>query len=271
VQLASLHLYPVKSLRGLSVARAEIDALGIVGDRRFLVVDADGQFLTQRAHSRMALIETALSGGVLTLRAAKLGEVQVGCAPDSQADIVRVRLWSDAGLAAEDCGPEPAALLSAFLDAACRLVRIGPAFHRPVRPSRAKPGDQMAFADGFPFLAIGDGTLDALNRRLAAAGAPAVPMNRFRPNLVFSGCPAHAEDQWPHIRVGEIDFRSAGPCKRCVITTIDQATAERGPEPLRTLAAYRRNASDPTHVDFGLNLIHETKCGVLRIGDSVEV
>ena len=118
-------------------------------------------------------------------------------------------------------------------------------------------------------LAIGEASLADLNDRLIARGEDALPINRFRPNLVIAGSPAFAEDTWTRFRVGDITFRTAGPCARCIVTTTDQQTAERGKEPLRTLATYRRDPADPTDVNFGQNLIHETKTGAFRVGDEV--
>jgi len=271
VQVASLHLYPVKSLRGLSVPSAEVDALGLIGDRRFLVVDPAGQFLTQRSHPRMALIATTLVGRVLGLQAPGVGSVEVALAPDPAAALLKVRIWEYSDLAAEDCGAEPARLLSAFLDTPCLLARVGPAFSRMPRLPWAQPEDRVGFPDLYPFLAIGDGSLESLNLRLAATGAQPVPMDRFRPNLVLSGCPPHAEDGWSRVRIGDIVLRGAGRCGRCTVTTVDQATAERGVEPLRTLATYRRDPANPKHVDFGQYLIHETKSGTLCVGDPIEI
>ncbi|MCI0436243.1 MAG: MOSC domain-containing protein, partial [Gemmatimonadetes bacterium] len=191
----------------------------------------------------------------------------------------RVSVWKSEGLLADDCGDEPAAWLGECLGTPCRLVRIGRQFVRPMlkvpapqtSAAGATPDHVVSFADAFPFLVIGEASLADLNDRLIAQDEDALPMNRFRPNLVVSGCAAFAEDAWPRFRVGEIVFRAGGPCTRCVMTTTDQFTGERGKEPLRTLARYRRNASDPTDVDFGQNLIHETKSGTLRVGDRVEV
>jgi hypothetical protein len=272
MHLSGLFLYPVKSLRGCAVSVADVDALGIVGDRRFMVVDETGKFLTQRTLPRMACIATSLSNGALTLSADDAGEVRV--ARTSEPGIARrtVNVWRSEGLQADDCGEHAAQWLSDFLKTKCRLVRIGSAFERPVnKPGKSQPGDVVSFADAYPFLIISEASLDNLNDRLAAAGADAVPMDRFRPNLVVAGCNPFAEDAWPRIRVGDIVFRRGGPCARCVVTTTDQRTGERGKEPLRTLALYRRAHDDPSDVNFGQNLIHETKRGALRVGDAIEV
>jgi len=271
MHLSSLFIYPVKGLRGFSVNVAEVDALGLIGDRRFLVVDETGRFLTQRTHARMALVDTALDADTLTLAAAGAGSVSISRASDSSAPLRTVSIWKSEGLLAEDCGDAPAAWLGDFLGLRCRLVRVGDRFSRPVTKPAARPGDRVGFPDAVPMLVISEASLADLNARLVARGEDALPMNRFRPNLVVAGCPAFAEDTWPRFRIGEITFRSAGPCVRCIVPTIDQQTAERGKEPLRTLATYRRTAVNPTDVNFGQNLINETKSGTLRVDDAVEV
>jgi len=272
MHVSSLHLYPVKSLRGCDVASAELDALGFVGDRRFLVVDETGKFLTQRSHPRMALISTALGSDTLTLSANGAGSVFTARASDPAAPLRTVSVWRSEGLLAEDCGDDPAAWLTAFLGSPCRLVRIGERFARPVLKPAAHPGDLNTFSDAVPFLVVSDASLADLNDRLIARGEEPVPMNRFRANIIVAGAPSpFAEDTWPRVRLGEVVLRSAGPSARCIVTTTDQFTGERGPEPLRTLATYRRDAADPTDVNFGQNLIHETKAGTIRIGDAVEV
>lgn len=269
ISLTGLFIYPVKGCRGLSLQFAAIDELGLVGDRRFMIVDPTGRFLTQRSHPRMALIGTALDDTTLTLSRADAGNLSVPRASDPAAPVRSVEVWSSAGLEAEDCGDDAATWVSDALGTSARLVRAGTAFHRPVKPTKARPGDVLSFADAYPFLVIGEASLADLNDRLVARDEDALPMNRFRPNLVVAGCPAFAEDTWPRVRIGEIDFRAGGPCARCIVTTTDQETAQRGREPLRTLAGYRRDPAEPTDVNFGQNLIHETKTGALRLGDAV--
>jgi len=271
MHLNGLFLHPVKSLRACPVASADVDALGLVGDRRFMVVDEAGRLLTQRTLPRMALVATALTADTLILAAGAAGSVVIPRAPDPRAPLRTVSVWKSEGLQAEDCGDAPAAWLGEYLGVKCRLVRIGGKFLRPVLSTReTRPDDIVSFADGFPFLVISESSLADLNDRLAAQGEPTLPMNRFRPNLVVTGCPAFAEDTWTRLRVGGVVFRAGGPCSRCVMTTTDQQTAERGKEPLRTLATYRRDAAS-AEVNFGQNLIHETKSGTLHVGDPVEI
>ncbi len=278
--LSGLFLYPVKSLGGCTLASAEVDALGLVGDRRFLVVDETGRFLTQRTLPRMALVATALDATHLTLSVspsslssgAPSSAIRIARASDPAAPLRPVSVWKSENLLAEDCGDAAATFLSDFLSARCRLVRIGAAFTRPILKTTARPGDLVTFADAYPFIVISEASLSDLNDRLAERGEDALPMNRFRPNLVVADCSAFAEDTWTRFRLGGVIFRAASPCARCIVPTTDQATGTRtGPEPLRTLATYRRAAADPTDVNFGQNLIHETKTGALRVGDSVEL
>jgi uncharacterized protein YcbX len=266
VQVSGLFIYPVKSCRGLALTSAEVDAHGLVGDRRFLVVTPEGQFLTQRQLPRMALIETGLTATSLTLASPNHGEIRVPLAANTGTR--RVTVWRDT-VDADDCGDEPAEWLTRVLGQPLRLVHMGAKYHRPVRPSKAQPGDVFTFADGYPFLILSEASVAHLNDRIEETGADPVPMNRFRPNLVVAGCEAFAEDAWPRFRIGGVVFRNAGPCARCVITTTDQFTGERGKEPLKTLATFRRVPADPTDVNFGINLIHETKHGTLRLGDAV--
>ena len=286
MHLSGLFLHPVKSLRACAVDAAAVDALGLVGDRRFLVVDETGLFLTQRVHPRMALIATELTARDLVLRADGAGTISVPLRASGPVEHRTVSIWRSHGLVAEDCGRDASAWLSAFLGVTCHLVRIGEKFRRPVleRPpyTSAPPGsplidgrvvsaDLFHFADGFPFLIVSEASLANLNDHLVTLGEEMVPMNRFRPNLVVTGCDAFAEDTWTRLRIAGLEFRSGGPCARCIVTTTDQFTAERGKEPLRTLTSYRRDATDPTRINFGLNLVHETKSGTLRIGDTVEI
>lgn len=241
------------------MTQVELDMCGFVGDRRFLLVDAQDRFISQRSHAALARLETELrSDGTLSLATAGHGRIEV---PPGPGPLRRVTIWSDT-VAAVDCGAPVAAWLSAWLGAPTRLVRCGERWNRPVRQS---PQDQVAFADAFPLLVISQASLDGLNERLDFP----VPMDRFRPNLVVAGaCTPHAEDSWPRLRVGRVVLRAAGPCGRCIVTTTDQLTGDRSREPLRTLATYRR--SERGEVEFGQNYIPECKSGRIEIGDTVE-
>ena len=270
MRVAGLFIYPVKSLRGIAVPAAEIDALGFAGDRRFLVIDEAGKFLTQRQVTRMACIDTALTPGTLTLSADGAGQVTVSTASDPSAPLHTVAVWKSEGLLAEDCGPAAANWLSEQLQQKCRLVRIGDRFRRPVLKKAGRPGDAFSFADGAPVLVASEASLATLNDRILENAGEPIPMDRFRPNLVITGCEAFAEDAWRAFRVGDVTFRQAGRSDRCIMTTTDQRTGVRGKEPLRTLAIFRRGTEDPTAVYFGANYINESKQGRLRVGDAIE-
>lgn len=270
MHVAGLFIYPVKSLRGFAVPAVEVDELGFAGDRRFLVIDEHGKFLTQRQVARMAQVSSALSNGTLILSAANAGRVNVSTASDPSAPLRTVAVWKSEGLQAEDCGDVVAGWLSDFLQTKCRLVRIGEKFHRPVLKKAGRPGDTFSFADGAPILVASEASLAKLNDHILENAGEPVPMDRFRPNLVIGGCEAFAEDEWKSFRVGEVVLRSAGKSDRCIVTTTDQLTGERGKEPLRTLAKFRRDPVDPSSVYFGVNYINESKRGVVQTGAKVE-
>jgi hypothetical protein len=258
--LSGLYRYPVKSLRGGAFQTLEVQARGFRFDRHWMLVDGQGRFLSQRQQPRMSLIGAQVDDrGGLRLSAPGMPDLSIVPEGDARMEVV---VWADA-VQASPAGAEADAWLSGFLGLTCRLVRFPDDAVRPVDPDFARPADQVGFADGFPFLLISQASLDDLNRRLDEA----VPMLRFRPNLVVDGCDAYAEDGWRRIRIGDIEFRVAKPCSRCVIPTIDPATGLRGKEPLRTLMGYRRRDNK---VYFGQNLIHDG-VGRLSIGMSLEV
>jgi uncharacterized protein len=263
--ISGLYSYPIKSCRGFAVERALVTRRGLEHDRLMMVVDEEGMFLTQREFPRMALIEPHLlpgdDGDLLTLRAPQMVPLDLPIRTGGPRSTVVV--WRST-CQAVDQGDGAAAWLSDYLGSRVRLVRIADDFKRPVSPDFAvHPDDETSFSDGYPILIIAQASLDDLNTRLATP----LPMNRFRPNLVVSGCAPFAEDTWQRIRMGGIDFALVKPCARCQITTTDQATAEVGKEPLTTLATFRRIDGK---VMFGQNVIG-LGTGVVRVGDRVEV
>jgi len=240
---------------------APIGPRGIVADRQWMIVDEDGEFLTQRDVPRMALVSPRLTGDVLEISATGMPPLTISL--DARGQRTNVTVWRDR-CAAIDEGPAAAEWLSSFLEVACRLVRIPDDEKRRADPAYAGPDDQVGFADGFSFLLTSRASLDDLNRRLSVP----LPMNRFRPNIVVDGKDAFEEDRWKCIRIDGITFAVAKPCARCAITTTNQDTAERSHEPLRTLATFRHVAG--RGVMFGQNLIHD-RSGVLHVGAEVEV
>lgn len=261
MRLASLHIHPLKGARGIQVERAYVEPRGLRNDRRFMLVDARGGFVSQRSHPRLALVETALEGGSLRLVLPGGAAVLVPLAPEGPPREVEV--WGDRVTAVRVQG-EASPLLSRFLGDALELVHMPPEVRRPVDPDYAEPGDHVSFADGFPLLLASRDSLRDLNARLATP----LGMERFRPNLVIEGGQAHAEDAHERVRVGALHFRMPKRCSRCQVTTVDQATGElAGPEPLRTLAGYR---GEGRRVYFGQNLIPDGE-GLLSVGDEVEL
>src|SRR5262249_20135099 len=237
--------------KGIAVDSARCTERGLEHDRRWMVVDPGGHFLSQREHPRMATIWTDLDDAALRLSAPDFDEVAVPVERPERATI-RVQVWSstcDAVPASEEAN----AWLCAYLGLACRLVYMPDSTRRFSNPERAD-GKLVGFADGYAYLVTTEASLGDLNARLAAKGHAALPMNRFRPNLVISGNAPYAEDGWRELRVGAAVLGAAKPCGRCQVTTTDQATGEvRGPEPLATLATYRESAE--FGVMFGVNFV----------------
>jgi uncharacterized protein YcbX len=221
-------------------------------------VDETGRFVSQREDARLALVDVALEDGEyrVTLDGHALRVPWVHDGPRA-----RVQVWS-AELTAVVHEPG-GAFFSARLGRSLRLVYLPDDVVRAVT-THGRPGDRVSFADAFPYLLVGQASLDLLNSRLPG---PSLPMTRFRPNLVVTGSEPHAEDGWARLRIGDVPFRGAKRCDRCVMTTIDPATATRGPEPLRTLATYRREHGK---VWFGMSLVADGE-GWLRVGDEVVV
>ncbi len=257
IVLSGIFVYPVKALGGISQAEAEVRPRGLAADRRWVIVRPDGQFISQRTHPRLALVAVRVCAGGLTLHAK--GQSSLFLAPPSQIRRRPVRIWDD-DVAAAAADPAADQWLSTFLGEQCHLAWMDAECHRPVNPQNALPGEQVSFADGYPCLIISEASLADLNARLSSP----LPMNRFRPNLVVSGCDAFAEDNWTRLTIGEARFRVINQCARCSVTTIDQATGHSlAPEPLRTLATYRQVGKG---VMFGINLVVEQP-GSIRVGD----
>ncbi|MFJ4879180.1 MOSC domain-containing protein [Streptomyces sp. NPDC088745] len=267
VSVHALHFYPVKATRGCAPREMAIEPWGPAGDRRWLVTDASGRAVTQREYARMALASSEpLPGGAVRVSAP--GREPLDVPVPQPVRTVPVVLFGET-YEAVPAGSAADAWWSAYLGVEARLVHLDdPAVRRPVDPAFAEPGETVSFADGFPLLVTTLASLDALNSLIAQGDLPdegPLPMNRFRPNVVLAGAAPWAEDQWRRITIGGLAFRVAKPCGRCVVTTTDQATAERGKEPLRSLARHRKFGKS---LVFGQNLIPET-AGVLRIGDPV--
>jgi uncharacterized protein YcbX len=259
IRLTGLTLYPIKSAGGISLAEWEVDDFGLRYDRRWMLVDPSGEFLSQRNHPRLALVRPTLAEGVLRVDAPGMPSLETPLDP-TPAVMTSVTVWNDR-CEASWAGQQASDWFSEYLGAACALVHMPPSSVRPANSTYAPAGTRVSFADAFPLLLISEASLADLNGRLTQP----LPMNRFRPNLVVSGTQPYAEDGWSRIQIGELRLRVVKPCSRCLITTTDQTTGERGKEPLRTLATYRSVGGE---VKFGQNVVHE-KPGRLRVGDPV--
>ena len=260
--VSALYFYPIKSCAGLPLDVAEIGPRGIQGDRAFMLVDSSGRFITQRQQPRMALIRPTIANDErLAVHAPGMPTLDITV--NDIGERYKVGIWKDT-CTGVDQGDRIADWFSTFLQMSCRLVWMPQDYVRRVDSRYAVGGqDQVGFADGYPFLLISEASLADLNSRLEYA----LPMNRFRPNIVVRGTLPYEEDTWRTIRIGQMVLHIVKACARCEIPTTDQATATRGKEPLKTLATYRQGIRG---VMFGQNLIHEGE-GILRVGDAVEV
>jgi uncharacterized protein YcbX len=258
VKLSEIRVHPIKSLRGVAVASAQVLPAGLEHDRRWMLVDEDGTFVSQREEPRLARLGVELVDGGYRVTGED-GEALV--VPGSHdGPRVAVRVWSsELEAVVHEAG---AAFFSRQLGRSLRLVHLPDDVVRPAG-SAAQAGDRVSFADAYPYLVIGQGSLDLLNTRVPTP----LPMTRFRPNFVVTGTEPHAEDRWARVRIGDVEFRGPKRCDRCVMTTVDPITGEKGVEPLRTLAGYRR---EDGKIWFGMNLVPDGN-GRVSVGDAVEV
>jgi uncharacterized protein len=259
LRLTGLNIYPIKSAQGIALDESEVDEFGLSYDRRWMVTDRWGAFLSQRSHPQLALVRPSIQGDTLRVDAPGMPPLELPLEP-SETVTTSITVWNDT-CPATWVGEPAARWFSDFLETDCNLVYMANRHVRPADTTFAPAGTRVSFADGFPFLLISEESLADLNRRLAEP----LPMNRFRPNLVVAGGEPYAEDGWKRLEIGGIRLRVVKPCGRCVVTTTNQDTGERGQEPLRTLATYRRRDG---LVIFGQNAVHEGN-GRLCIGDAV--
>jgi hypothetical protein len=265
VRLASIHIYPMKAARAVDLEEACVEPWGLAGDRRWLLVDGNGRFISQREEPSLARVVVEPGAGSISVSADGVPGPAI-FPPPADAPLLKVTVWSSTLLAAE-AGPAADAWFSAYLGGPVRLVYLDDPTRRPVDPQYGRDGDVVSFADGYPLLLTSAGSLGELDDWLVADGETPVPMTRFRPSVVVAGAPPWAEDGWLRIRIGAVPFRVAKPCGRCVVTTTDQITGERGRQPLKMLGRRRRFGKG---LVFGQNLIPDSG-GVIRIGDPVEI
>lgn len=265
LRLSALYRYPLKSAQGEHLQQAALDKLGVVGDRRWMLVDeATGRFLTQRTDPQMSQLSALWNAaGGLTLSAHGFESLDVEV-PEPENHLRGVTIWRDT-LRVPDAGDAAGEWLSRFINKPVRLVHVPLQRARTTEAGYGRDDDKVAFADGYPLLLIGQASLDDISSRV---GRP-LEMLRFRPNLVIEGSDAFAEDGWKRIRIGDVEFRVVKPCSRCILTTIDPQTGVRDEqrEPLATLMSYRKQEGGTM---FGQNLVNDGR-GVLEVGMPVTI
>lgn len=269
MRVASLHIYPVKAMRGLSTDAAAVERRGLEGDRRMMVVDGEGVFVTQREVPALATLAVEEDGHGTLLRGPR-GMIRLF--PPRGRHRRRVRVWRDV-VDAVSSDPDTDRALSEWLGRRVALVHMDEASHRPANPEWAGEGAETSFADGYPILVAGTASLEALNARIAARGGEPVPMARFRPNVVVETDEPFVEDTWETIVVGDVVLDLVKPCTRCVVTTTDQETGRVSPdnEPLATLSGFRRSRDRRVAgVLFGWNAVPRAPGGI-HVGQTVEV
>lgn len=267
-EVSQIFVYPIKSCRGIAVSHAEVQARGLAHDRRYMLVDANGRFLTQRQHGRMALIYVSFGDDGFVVEAPGMRPcfIPERLAPGDSAGSTacEVKVWKDtveATLADADTN----VWFSAYMGFACGLVYLADTQHRPVLHESAGFDDEVSFADGAPLMLLSEASLMDLNERLKNP----VTINQFRPNLVVTADAAYAEDTWRHVEIDKARFDVAWPCSRCILTTIDPATGERDPEgePMNALKRYRFH---DRAVFFGQNLLPRAT-GRIAVGSALSI
>lgn len=259
--VSELYIYPIKSLGGITLSEAALTDRGFTYDRRWMLVDADNRFLSQREVAAMALLKVSLhEQGLWVQNISKPDASFLVPFQPATTETTMVSVWSDR-CRAQWVSAAADAWFSEQLGLPCRLVYMPDSTHRQVDTRYAHHKEITSFADGYPLLLIGQASLDELNSRLTSP----LPMNRFRPNIVFTGGEPFLEDEMKEFAIGDIRFYGVKLCARCVITTIDQQTAEKAKEPLKTLSTWR---SKNNNIYFGQNLLFHGS-GTIRIGDTI--
>jgi uncharacterized protein len=263
MQILEIWIYPVKGLRGISISEIAVEPWGLAGDRRWAVIDADGRCVSQREVPQLATIDAIAFGGDLILSAPG-GTSHILHVPSATATRGSATIWGEL-VPIQLASQSDHLWISGLLSGYYRLAYMyDPSRSRAVDTTFGRENDRVSFADGFPLLLATRPSFNDLNERLAEP----INISRFRANVIVDGEIPWAEDNWREVILGEINFRVAKPCARCVVTTVDQESGQKcdSGEPLRTLSKFRRNARG--EVIFGQNLIPDT-LGFLRIGDVV--
>lgn len=263
MKILHLYIYPIKSLGGIEVSTSRVEKRGLQFDRRYMLVDPEGNFLTQRSFPRLAQLRTSINDFGFTIRPDDADEILEIPFEVKSGDQMRVQVWSDTlqGVLVSAAADH---FFSTHLDRPCHLVYMPDEAERTVDINYSAPGDITSFSDGYPILLIGSASLYDLNARLEEK----LSWDRFRPNVVVETQEPFAEDSWRELSSGSLHLKIAKPCARCVMTTINQQTAVAGKEPLRTLSSYRTVGNK---VLFGMNVIPLTTGFEIRRGDQIDI
>ena len=265
LKLSEIYIYPIKSLGGIRLEKSNITTRGLENDRRFMLVDENGQFLSQREYPQLAIFQTEIESDFLKITDKKTGQnLKVSLSPNSKISSLSVTIWDDETTAIE-VSQEASEWFTQTLGISARLVFMHDESQRKIESNYALIGNEItSFSDGYPILIAGQSSLDNLNHRLENP----VNINRFRPNFVFTNGEPFEEDAWHEFNIGNVRFFGVKPCSRCIMTTIDQETGEKkGKEPLLTLNKYRKAGN---RILFGQNVII-SQLGTVSVGDDVTV
>lgn len=263
INLTDIYIYPIKSFGGIRVNESLVLKPGLEHDRRWMLVDASGNFLTQRTFPKMATLSVEWNDGEFQIKDKHnpTDKISLPVVPQRKLS-KKVRIWDDEVIAYL-VDPAISKWIQQKLQIPCELVHMPESVTRPIEQKYAISDESVSFADAMPFLLISQASLDELNRRLKHQ----VAMDRFRPNLVVSGTDPFEEDQWDVIKVGSVRFKIVKPCARCIMTTVEQETGKIGKEPLLTLSRFRKEGNK---IYFGQNMIPLDK-GMIRQDGAVEV
>lgn len=264
MKVSELYTYPVKSLAGIMLETADLTRTGLRFDRQWMLVEPDGTFMTQRCHPQMVLVQPSLHNGALVLSTFGMEDLVVDTPVPAPENRLRTAVWGDVVNGVIHAGSTNE-WLSDAIGTHCRLVRFPDDEIRLCDPDHSSEGDHTYFADGYPLLLASQESLDDLNSRLKEP----VGMDRFRPNIVISGCKPYEEDSWRNLEINEVALRFAKHCGRCSVPTVNPVTGMlEGPEPIHTLSGYRQQ--EDGEICFGVNLVPEAT-GTLRVGDCITV
>ena len=262
--VTEINIYPIKSLGGISLNEALVEPKGLQYDRRWMLVDKNMRHMTQREFKNMALLQTEIKEGRIHISHKQKPEISFSfSATEFLPESFQVTVWDDT-CQANEVSVEASAWFSEVLDTPCQLVKMPEDFVRPTEPEySASENDHVSFADGYPMLMFDEASVNLISEK----SGEEIPANRFRANVIFKGGHAHIEDELKRFSIGDLEFYGAKVCTRCILTTIDQDTAVRGKEPLKTLSTYRKIDNK---IKFGMNVI-PVDLGTIKVGDRITI